>query len=417
MQKIGGSERVRTELVRALEAGQNVTAKVRWIAKAREEGRSRWIHCTPLYGGTGQIGVWMVLIVEDEEEEEKQARMAPAVKPAIVRMPPIVDEVPGTKRDSIIKEYDDMPTTIRLEDDDDESMNGMSTPTTDSEYPSIDDHINALQGSNLSWRPTPVNGDMLTEEKRVKFGLPRLDSFGRRPSDDGTKAAEERLQNKENRTTAGPRFTQPPMGSYKHVANGEQPSSAVEIPESTFGKPFVVKAEQDLDNEKAGRRRSMSQPRPVGQYAGSLGRKAGREAPKIPGMALKPSVGKHVPIPSYLNNPSNLAPTKPPPPTNVRRNSHDSAIGMPTILPSSNTTQTLAVPYKPRPSLDTRSNMNDLQSAQPVQMPKQNQAPLGAFRSRPSMDGSRKGSMDGSDDGRVRRTYKSLSPYGMLFND
>ena len=417
MDKIGGSDRVRNNLIRALEAGQNVTAKIRWIPKAREDGRSRWIHCTPLYGSTGQIGVWMVLIVEDEEGDEKQARMAPPVKPAIVHMPLIIDGVPALKPESITKEYDDMPTTVRLEDDDDESMNGMSTPTTDSEYPSIDDHISALQDTNLSWRPTPVNGDMSTEDKRVKFGLPRLDSFGRRPSDDGMKAAQERLQNKENRTTTGPRFTEPPLGSYKHVANGEEPSFATETPELTFGKPSVVTAEQTVSSNSSARRRSMSQPRPGGQYAGSLGRKAGREAPKIPAMVPKPSVGKHVPIPSYRNNPSSDQPAKASPAGHLRRNSIDSAIAMPTISLPSKTLQLLSMPSKPRPSLDIRSNMNEMQSAQPVQLPKQSQAPLGAFKGRPSMENGRMSSMDGSEDGRVRRTYKSLSPYGMLFND
>ncbi|TLS30335.1 hypothetical protein PpBr36_02427 [Pyricularia pennisetigena] len=68
MSKIGGSSRVRDELTAALAEGHGVTAKVRWVASAKTgEGRHRWIHCTPLLGGNGAIGVWMVIITEDEE--------------------------------------------------------------------------------------------------------------------------------------------------------------------------------------------------------------------------------------------------------------------------------------------------------------------------------------------------------------
>ena len=66
MDKIGGSSRVRNELSAALAEGRGVTAKVRWVSKADEDGRSRWIHCTPLLGSNGQIGVWMIVLVDDD---------------------------------------------------------------------------------------------------------------------------------------------------------------------------------------------------------------------------------------------------------------------------------------------------------------------------------------------------------------
>jgi len=47
--------------------GRGVTAKVRWISKYDEGGKSKWIHCTPLLGGDGRIGVWMVVIIDDEQ--------------------------------------------------------------------------------------------------------------------------------------------------------------------------------------------------------------------------------------------------------------------------------------------------------------------------------------------------------------
>jgi hypothetical protein len=71
MSKIGGSNRVREELTAALAEGRGVTAKVRWITRLDEEGRNKWIHCTPLVGANGAIGVWMVVIVDDPKSHGK----------------------------------------------------------------------------------------------------------------------------------------------------------------------------------------------------------------------------------------------------------------------------------------------------------------------------------------------------------
>jgi hypothetical protein len=67
--KIGGSSRVRDELMTAMTEGRGVTAKVLWVNRAdRDEGRPRWIHCTPLLSGNGSVGVWMVVVIDDDEE-------------------------------------------------------------------------------------------------------------------------------------------------------------------------------------------------------------------------------------------------------------------------------------------------------------------------------------------------------------
>ena len=79
MNKIGGSTRVRSELISALAEGRGVTAKVRWVSRADEEGRNRWIHCTPLLGSNGLIGVWMVVLVDDDDEVNRRWRQAPPV--------------------------------------------------------------------------------------------------------------------------------------------------------------------------------------------------------------------------------------------------------------------------------------------------------------------------------------------------
>jgi len=82
MSKIGGSSRVQDELTAALAEGRGVTAKVRWVSKADEEGRNRWIHCTPLVGSNGQIGVWMVVIVDDDQGISRRWKNAPPVATA-----------------------------------------------------------------------------------------------------------------------------------------------------------------------------------------------------------------------------------------------------------------------------------------------------------------------------------------------
>ncbi|CAF9903187.1 MAG: hypothetical protein HETSPECPRED_000146 [Heterodermia speciosa] len=79
MNKIGGSSRVQDELTSALAEGRGVTAKVRWVSKADEEGRNRWIHCTPLIGSNGQIGVWMIVIIDDDQGLSRKWKQAPPV--------------------------------------------------------------------------------------------------------------------------------------------------------------------------------------------------------------------------------------------------------------------------------------------------------------------------------------------------
>ncbi|KAL8813591.1 MAG: hypothetical protein Q9200_000133 [Gallowayella weberi] len=83
MNKIGGSLRVRDELTSALAEGRGVTAKVRWVSRIdqQDEGRHRWIHCTPLVGSNGQIGVWMVVLVDDDQGLSRRWKQAPPVGP------------------------------------------------------------------------------------------------------------------------------------------------------------------------------------------------------------------------------------------------------------------------------------------------------------------------------------------------
>ena len=65
-----GATSVREGLAHALSQSQGVTAKVTWLTSssnaAIEGGRTRWLHCTPLLGSDERVGVWMVVICEDE---------------------------------------------------------------------------------------------------------------------------------------------------------------------------------------------------------------------------------------------------------------------------------------------------------------------------------------------------------------
>ncbi len=122
LDRIGGSTRIREQLVEALAAGQGVTAKVKWLNTSRRKnkrpaqrkaninhpleahleadddvdtvpelepaGRSRWLHCTPLAGSKGKVGVWMIVIVDDEDSQSRRFGMVAPPVPAPVQHHP-----------------------------------------------------------------------------------------------------------------------------------------------------------------------------------------------------------------------------------------------------------------------------------------------------------------------------------------
>ncbi|MCJ1477495.1 hypothetical protein MMC13_006167 [Lambiella insularis] len=79
MEKIGGASRVRDMLTAALAEGRGVTAQIRWMTKFDEDGRNRWVHCTPLLGSNGRVGVWMVVLIDEEDGLSRRWRQAPPV--------------------------------------------------------------------------------------------------------------------------------------------------------------------------------------------------------------------------------------------------------------------------------------------------------------------------------------------------
>ncbi|KAL8643924.1 MAG: hypothetical protein Q9226_008036, partial [Calogaya cf. arnoldii] len=102
MDQIGGSSRVRDDLYHALEAGQKVTAKVQWLPQSSDNGVGRWIHCTPLISASGLIGVWMVILVDDDHEVLQATQEQP--------------------------QSDSLPTTMEMSDDPEPPLWGSAKP-------------------------------------------------------------------------------------------------------------------------------------------------------------------------------------------------------------------------------------------------------------------------------------------------
>lgn len=66
--RIGDSGEKRDAILHAMMAGRSVTARIKWVTRFTDHGRHRWIHCTPLLANNNQVGVWMVVVIDDEEE-------------------------------------------------------------------------------------------------------------------------------------------------------------------------------------------------------------------------------------------------------------------------------------------------------------------------------------------------------------
>ena len=76
LDRISGAQHLRDGILEAFQNGTGVTAKVPWLTnpvseenrrEGGDEGKPRWIHCTPLFGSDDKVGVWMVILVENEK--------------------------------------------------------------------------------------------------------------------------------------------------------------------------------------------------------------------------------------------------------------------------------------------------------------------------------------------------------------
>jgi hypothetical protein len=106
MDKIGGSNRVRDGLQHAFAGGHGVTAKVRWMSTPNSEGRVRWIHCTPLLGSNGAVGVWMVVLVDDESEPSSR-KDAPPIDGRLRKTPAALQRERERERERAHSDRDD----------------------------------------------------------------------------------------------------------------------------------------------------------------------------------------------------------------------------------------------------------------------------------------------------------------------
>ena len=81
--RIGGSSATRTSLEAALANGTGVSAKMCWLSRpdANGEGNGslRWLHCTPLLHHSGAVGLWMIVLVDEEGSAVTRCRQAPSI--------------------------------------------------------------------------------------------------------------------------------------------------------------------------------------------------------------------------------------------------------------------------------------------------------------------------------------------------
>lgn len=68
MDRVGASAQMRSRIEQALTRGQRVTAKIKWTPASvpASAGRNLWLHATPLLTKENEVGVWMVVLVDEE---------------------------------------------------------------------------------------------------------------------------------------------------------------------------------------------------------------------------------------------------------------------------------------------------------------------------------------------------------------
>ncbi|KAK2017902.1 hypothetical protein LZ32DRAFT_522547 [Colletotrichum eremochloae] len=147
MDRIGGSNRVREGLSRAFADGHGVTAKIRWISRSSIEGRIRWIHCTPLLGSNGAVGVWMVVLVDDETEAGVKFRKeAPPVDGRLRRAGALDQQQPRPPVDDNMS-LSDFAAMNRVPNDTDGSvaehdLDGLDRPLSRASHASLSSRLN-----------------------------------------------------------------------------------------------------------------------------------------------------------------------------------------------------------------------------------------------------------------------------------
>lgn len=122
MLRIGGSKDVHEPIIQKFADGHVFTEKIRWVTKNDSYGKGRWIHCTPLLGADRAVGIWMVVLVDDEvEARQRRGRVAPPVDFQIGRQRPFDgDMVSSPSREGVNQEPDKrQPISVRISAADD----------------------------------------------------------------------------------------------------------------------------------------------------------------------------------------------------------------------------------------------------------------------------------------------------------
>ncbi|KAL8926487.1 MAG: hypothetical protein Q9172_001790 [Xanthocarpia lactea] len=133
LSRIGGPGHVRAGLSEALESDESITAKITWLPQGRSDidgslasrpgsinedrqnpnnnssndgntgARTRYISCTPLFGSDDRVGVWVVVMVENESVTGSLARSATLARYSNPHRAPEIPPTPSVyEREPII---------------------------------------------------------------------------------------------------------------------------------------------------------------------------------------------------------------------------------------------------------------------------------------------------------------------------
>lgn len=177
---IGGPEHVRDSLIEALAQGIGVTAKISWLTRVSRaspnlalpvsddasirtsddiiEGKARWIHCTPLTGSDGKVGVIMIIMVD---KQDSLARLPGMISLPSMRSAGAIGPAPRTRARSHASFRDESVTPERW------TPRGRASPeNVIKERPSAEESRKSMDitvGHRLSSLPKPIQNETRSE--------------------------------------------------------------------------------------------------------------------------------------------------------------------------------------------------------------------------------------------------------------
>ncbi|KAF1838574.1 hypothetical protein BDW02DRAFT_488716 [Decorospora gaudefroyi] len=174
LDRIGGSNRVRDSLSDALGDGsRGVTAKIRWLPHAvsslensYEEGRPRWIHCTPLLGQNGAVGVWMVVLVDEKEHAQPVRRFRQA--------PPIPNDIRDNRSHTAWPYQATQPKDLDTEDES-YSLRGSQSHTNG--HGNASGRVSALDALRQPASPRRAQSPMMYDQRHVRSGASSIRDY------------------------------------------------------------------------------------------------------------------------------------------------------------------------------------------------------------------------------------------------